>query len=698
MHSASSRDTLHLLLLTHKQNDAEDLVSLLRNSGRATRAHMVSSLEDFKVQIQEKTWDLILAEPKAQDIDPKELFKQIKRLDKDLPVIILAEDVDPMQLEFYLKLGACDVVPEDESNLLSMVIQRELGNLNSRRILRTTQVKLRDAERRCQSLLESSKDAITYIHDGMHIYANQAYLDLFGYDNVDDLEGMPVMDMVASSDQENLKQSLKSFLMAGGNVDLKYSGLKTDASEFPLTMSLSSATYADESCTQIVIRAKSNNSDLEAKLKDISSRDLLTGLYNKPHFMNSLESAVDRAVLKGNIGAAMYINIDRYGKIKSQVGINNTDSVLCSVANYLKSAINKEDTLARIGEDVFAWVRPNINAEEALAAAEKFRDGIEHLVIDANSQTVTITASIGVALINDSCSDPRDILQRSHQAADAVRHDEGHEKGNGTHLFVAREEAPDNSENGIEKQVLEALKAGSFNLLFQPLINLKGDEQEHYETLLRMPQSDGEEVSAGDFLNGFTISEDLKRKIDRWVILHSTKLLSEHRQQNLKTRLFVNLSAASLMDKTLASWIGVALNAAKLDKNSVIFQFNEEDATKFLTQAQEFTANLKANNYACSLSRFGCSLKPFQTLKHLSLDYVKVDGSFTHELNKPESLATLKQVLAELHEQGLKTIVPLVESASAVASLWQLGTHFIQGYYVQPPQAGMAYNFSDDGE
>jgi diguanylate cyclase (GGDEF)-like protein/PAS domain S-box-containing protein len=695
---ASSRDTLHLLLLTHKQKNAEDLVSLLRNSGRATRAHMVSSLEDFSTQIQEKTWDLVLAEPKAQDIDPKELFKKIKRLDKDLPVIILAEDVDPMQLEFYLKLGACDVVPEDESNLLSMVIQRELVNLNSRRILRTTQVKLRDAEKRCQALLESSKDAITYIHDGMHIYANQAYLDLFGYENVDDLEGMPVMDMVASSDQENLKQSLKSFLMAGGNLDLKYNGLKTDSTEFPITMSLSSAMYADESCTQVVIRAKSNNSDLEAKLKEISSRDLLTGLYNKPYFMDSLESAVDRAVLKGNISAAIYINIDKYGKVKSQVGINNADTVLCSVATYLKSAINKEDTLARIGEDVFAWIRPNIKTEEALAAAEKFRDGIEHLVIDANSQTVTITASIGVALINDSCSDPRDILQRAHQAADAVRYDDGHEKGNGTHLFVAQEVAPDNSENGIEQQVLAALKAGSFNLLFQPLINLKGDDKEHYETLLRMPQSDGEEVSAGDFLNGFTISEDIKRKIDRWVILHSTKLLSEHRQQNLKTRLFVNLSAASLMDKTLASWIGVALNAAKLDKDSVIFQFNEEDATKFLAQAQEFTANLKANDYACSLSRFGCSLKPFQTLKHLTLDYVKVDGSFTHELNKPESLATLKEILAELHEQELKTIVPLVESASAVASLWQLGTHFIQGYYVQAPQAGMSYNFSDDDE
>lgn len=696
MPSSSSRDTLHLLLLTHKQSDAEGLVSLLRNSGRATRAHMVSSLDDFSTQIQDKTWDLVLAEPKAQDVDPKDLFKQIKRLDKDLPVIMLEEDVDPMQLEFYLKLGACDVVPEDESNLLSMVIQRELTNLNSRRTLRTTQVKLRDAEKRCQSLLESSKDAITYIHDGMHIYANQAYLDLFGYDNVDDLEGMPVMDMVASNDQDNLKKSLKSFLMTGGSIDLKYNGLKTDTSEFPITMSLSSATYSDESCTQIVIRAKSNNSDLEAKLKEISSRDLLTGLYNKPYFMDSLESAVDRAVLKGSFGAAMYINIDRFGRTKSQVGINNADTVLFAVADYLKSVIKPEDTLARVGEDVFAWLRPGISAEQALDIGESFRDGIEHLVIDANSQTVTITVSIGIALINDSCSEPGEILQRSHQAADAVRHDEGHEKGNGTHLYVAEEQVQESNEAGIEQQVVDALKNNTFNLLFQPLINLKGDEQEHYETLLRLPLTNGEELSAGDFLNGFAISEDLKRKIDRWVILHSTKLLSEHRQINSNTRIFVNLSAASLMDETLSSWIGVALNAAKLESDAIILQFNEEDATKFLTQAQEFTAKLKANNYACSLSRFGCSLKPFQTLKNLTLDYVKVDGSFTNELSQPEALDTLKQMLADLHEQELKTIVPLVESASAVASLWQLGTHFIQGYYVQAPQSGMAYNFSDD--
>lgn len=693
-----SRETLHLLLLTKSQNDAEGLVSLLRNSGRATRAHMITSSDDFIEQIQEKNWDLVLAEPNAQNIDPKELFKQIKRLDKDLPVIMLAEDVDPMQLEFYLKLGACDLVPEDESNLLSMVIQRELSNLDTRRALRTLQVKLREAEKRSQSLLESSKDAITYIHDGMHIYANQAYLDLFGYESIDALEGIPVMDMVASQDQDNLKRSLKQFQQNGGNLDLNYKGLKTDKSEFEITMSLSSANYAEEPCTQIVIRSKSDSSDLEAKLKETNNRDLLTGLYNKPYFIDCLESAVDRAVLKGSNGAMMYINIDRFGKIKSQVGINNSDTVLCSVVNFLKSAISSDDVLARVGDDVFAWMSPNTSPEEILVVAEKVRSGIEHLVIDASSRTITVTASIGIALINDNCSDPSEVLQRAHQAAGAVRYDEGHESGNGTHLYITEEPASEKNPQSMESLVEAALKAQSFNLLFQPLINLKGDEQEHYEAFLRMPHENGSDISAGEFLTGSVISEELKRKVDRWVILHSTKLLSEHREKKLKTRLFVNLTSASLMDPSLSSWVGVALNAAKLDSDSVIFQFNEEDATKYLTQAQTFTADLKSKGYLCSLSRFGCSLNPFQALKHLSLDYIKVDGSFTNELKKPEALDALKDMLTKLQEQDLKTIVPLVESASDVASLWQLGTHFIQGYYVQAPQAGMAYNFSDDDE
>lgn len=695
----NSRDILHLLLLTKNQNDAEGLVSLLRNSGRATRAHMITSLSDFTDNIQDKTWDLILAEPGAQDVAPKELFKHIKRLDKDIPVIMLEEDVDSMMLEFYLKLGACDVVPMEESNLLSIIIERELINLDSRRSLRTAQVNLRDVEKRCQSLLENSKDAIAYIHDGMHIFANQAYLEMFGYVHVDDLEGVPVMDVVADRNQEELKQSLKEFLTSGSNIDLNFIGLKTDKTEFPMVMSFSSATYADEPSTQIVIRTESNSTNLEAKLKDIRSRDLLTGLYNKPYFIDRLEFLVDRAVLKGDFGAAMYINIDKFNSLKTRVGINNSDQIICAVSSYLKSTMSTEDTLARIGESTFAWARPNISAEDALEVAEKLRSQIEHLIIDAKSQTVTITASIGIALINESCNDPIDILLHSFQAAESALNKTGHKKGNNVHCYIAAEPVEvEKVEEDLEQQVADTLKKNAFDLLFQPSLNLRGDDNEHYEVLLRMTLSNGEDISGGKFLNGFTISEDLKRKIDRWVILHATKKLSEHLQTHPKTRLFINISAASLMDTGLSAWLDVALKAAKLDKSSVIFQINEQDATKFLVQAQAFTADIKAKGYLCSLSRFGCSLKPLQALNHLSLDFIKIDDSFTREIDQPETLESLKQMATELHELGLKTIIPAVESAATVAALWPLGIHFLQGYYVQTPQSSMNYNFSDDHE
>src|SRR5690606_11803745 len=95
---------------------------------------------------------------------------------------------------------------------------------------------------------------------------------------------------------------------------------------------------------------------------------------------------------------------------------------------------------------------------------------------------------------------------------------------------------------------------------------------------------------------------------------------------------------------------------------------------------------------------FGCALNPLHILKHLAVSYVKVDGSFTQELSNADAQKHLKELLTQLHEEEKLTIVPLVESATSVASLWQMGVHFIQGYYVQAPQSALSFDFSDDSE
>ena len=697
---STSRDTLHLLLMTDTQNDAESLVSLMRNSGSATRAHQITSLQDLNEQIQEKSWDLLIAEPNVDGVSYEDLLKLIRRLNKDLPVILIAEDVDPMTLEAAIKRGAAAMVTKDESNLLLLVIQRELRHLKSRRELRTLEVRIRDAEKRCQLLLESSKDAVAYIHDGMHVYANQAYLDLFGYNSVEELEGMPIMDMVDGASQPDFKSFLKGYQSDPVHAqELKTIGVNGEGKHFPMLMTFSQATYADERCTQVLIRTNADHSELEAKLREISAKDMMTGLFNKPHFITQLEHAVDKAILSGARGAILYINIDHFGKIKSDVGISHSDLIVTEVADLLKSQKAEHDVLARIGEDIFCCLRMGADAESALAFANHLRDKIEHLLVDIGNRTVTVTASIGVSLITENSSRPDDILQQSHQAANDVRKQPDSERGNGVHLYVPPDAEEQAAAVSLEKSLTEAIRNNGFRLLFQPMISLRGDEAEHYETLLRLKMTDGEELSAGEFLNSAEVSDELKRKIDRWVILHTTKLLGEHRARGHNTRMFINLSGPSLADDALPGWIGVAMNAARLPKGSVIFQFNEEDASRMLKQAQQFSLSLFEKAIPCSVSRFGCALNPMQTLKHLTVEYVKVDGSFTQELGQnPDTQKHLKELIEGLHEEDKKTIVPLVENATSVASLWQMGVHFLQGYYVQPPQSSMTFDFNDDNE
>jgi multidomain signaling protein FimX len=174
---AIEKKTIRLLILEDSQNEAERLVSLFRNAGRATRVHRLSSSDDLNEALQQ-SWDLLICAPSSEQLAPSEAIGAIRRQAKDIPVIQLLADNDSDSITEALMLGAQDALPQGEDERLVLVAKRELANLEERRARRASEVALREAEKRCQLLLDSSVDAITYVHDGMHIYANRAYLEL----------------------------------------------------------------------------------------------------------------------------------------------------------------------------------------------------------------------------------------------------------------------------------------------------------------------------------------------------------------------------------------------------------------------------------------------------------------------------------------------------------------------------------------
>jgi diguanylate cyclase (GGDEF)-like protein/PAS domain S-box-containing protein len=686
---ASERKTIRLLILEDSQNEAERLVSLFRNAGRATRVHRLTSSEDLAEALQQ-SWDLLISAPRSENLDPNEALAAIRRQAKDIPVIQLLDGNDLDDFTEALALGAQDALPQGQDERLILVANRELANLEERRARRRAEISLREIEKRCQLLLESSVDAIAYVHEGMHIYANRSYLRLFGYGDAEDLEGVPMIDLIAGCDQTRFKDFLKNYHNAETQDQLTCQGVTTDGQPFQARMELSPAAYDGEPCIQLVIRTETGNAELEERLREISSQDLVTGLYNRTYFLELMDGAAERAVTSGQPTSLAYLKVDQYAAQLAELGIAEVDMLFADVANLLRSHFPADAQLARFGDDVFSVLQPGVTPEQAEPLLVELLKKVESHLFEVNRRTVQVTLSIGVAGLNEKTPKAQEVIDRAHRCADELS------GGNAIALYdPAQELAAAANRGDIVAMLRQALENNSFRLLFQPIISLRGDNQEHYEVLLRLLNPQGEEIPPADFLNAAG-EAGLAEKVDRWVILHSIKLLAEHRSKGHSTRLFVHLSLASLQDQTLLPWLSVALQAARLPADTLVFQLAEPDAINYLKQAKALTQGLAELHCRAALSQFGCALNPFNTLKHLNVDFVKVDGSYSQDLSKPENQEALKTLLASLHSQAKLTIVPFVETASVLATLWQAGVNYIQGYYLQGPSQSMDYEFSAD--
>src|SRR5688572_25358425 len=192
----TSNPIVRLLILNDSRAEAERLISMLHNAGRPTRAQHVESEEALVKLLQEQSWDLILGLDTTSNVPPATAVKQVRRLAKDVPLILLTDAEGSQAIVEGSKLGAADVVRLDEDQHLLQVMNRELVNRENRAQQRLAERRFKEIERRNQQLLDSSRDAIAFVQDGMFLYTNQSFAELLGYKDRDDLECMPVIDMV----------------------------------------------------------------------------------------------------------------------------------------------------------------------------------------------------------------------------------------------------------------------------------------------------------------------------------------------------------------------------------------------------------------------------------------------------------------------------------------------------------------------
>jgi diguanylate cyclase (GGDEF)-like protein len=692
----SKSDPVKLLILEESQNRAEELIVLLRTAGRATRAHQIESEADLTEKLQEHPWDLLLATSEANGLTAENVIKQIASQEKDVPVILIADNQDHESIVEGMKIGALDVALDDDDERLILIIERELKNLDIRRQKRKAEVELRETDRRNQLLLASSNAAIAYVHEGMHIYTNAAYAALFGYEDPDDFAGIPIIDLIATQDQEKFKDYLKSFSEDDSEGE-EFNCINSSDENMVCDLFLTPATYDGESCTQVIFRTRLlvDESAIEDRIKEISSQDLLTGLFNRQYFVDQLEVAMDGASNGKATYVLFYISVDHFARMRTEAGISNADLVLGQVATLIRGMVDDKHIMARFGDDVFSLLFDGGDKGKAAELAEDIRAKVEGHLSEVSGKTYQLTVRIGLSLISENAPSTEEVISRAYQAADTI------EDGNAVNFYQAEqvtigEDDKTVTTEHIKEMVRDGLEKNTLKLVFQPIISLHGESDEQFEVLLRLLDEDENELFPGQFL-GPAEDAGLLEKIDRWVILQSINFLSEQRESGGKARLFINITHKSIADESFLPWMGVALKAAKLPSDAIVFQFHENDATSYIKQAAEFTTGLATIHCKTSINHFGCSLNPLNLLKHLTPDFVKLDASFAEQLEESEEKQQeLLAMVSSLQTSGALTVISGVETPVILPTLWEAGVNFIQGYYISPPLDNLEYDFSDE--
>lgn len=692
--SPSALSTLHLLILHESSDLAEQMINTLRNAGHATRAHHISADEDFTELLKSKVWDMFVARPETEFLKAFDAILQIQKLEKDIPSIILLDPEDLDTINEYLQAGAEDAIPHNDALRLQLVVARELKNLANRRKMRDSERAVKETEKRSSQLLDHSKDAIAYVIDGMHVYANQAYIELFGFEDVDDIGITPVMDLISKANKDAFKEFIKT--ESDEEIrEIKLKAQKLDGDTFDITLIVARAEYDGEACTQIKIPAATENPELKEQLEAYKNLDMVTGLPNQNVFKNVLDSAVEKAAKENGTYALFNIRLDNFEKAKSVVGVADSDILIGSIAEKLQSYFKEPQIIARFGSETFTAIDYGKDLDQAKTFAEKIREDIAAHIFEVGQRTIQITVSIGIAFINEVTTDGDVILNKAHEACNLAY--ENGKNGNEVNAYEPAAAKKTVKNINISQALQEAMDNGRLKVLYQPIINLQDGADESYEVFMRLVDEENKEISLGDYLQGISTAE-IGEKVDRWVILQAVKALAEHRGKGHNTKLFINLTERSLLDKTLVQWLSVALKAARLPGNALVFQISETEAVSYLTQAASFAKELAGIKCRVAIKHFGGSLNPFNIVQHMSVDFFKIDHSFVQDLNNPENKEAIAKLITGVHEREKQIIVPFIENASMLSSVWQMGADYIQGYYFQEPSEVMSYDFTSEDE
>ncbi len=660
---------------------------LVKSLGRDFAVNSFADVDDFREHLQSMAPDAVLVD--GVFVDEVEnlgtLVQKIRRKqDRPMPMLAFSEATDVAQRLKILRAGADAFLKSDSSGKEVLQRLQELMRDSQDDPYRVLIVEDdRSQAMFAESILRKAGMAVQMERDPMQVLDHLEdfnpeliLMDLY----MPECDGMELTSIIRERD--DFINTPIVFLSGESDTDKHFDALLAGGDDF-LSKPIRPR-HLIQAVSNRIQRARA----LARRQLTRAEPDIVSGLTERPQLLervNDLLAETDKAS-PDYPGGVLYVEIDDPFELRQRLGLGGFEQVADQLGPVLGGELSDKDLATRYGDNSYCLLLPGRSVASLKELAQQCTSRVAARLFRSDESSVNMTISIGICQLTSQFADAGALISAAERACN-LGYSQGSSRVNVQELAL---DFSSESDDSVAIILEAALDNDDLQILFQPIVSLRGDADEQYQALVRVNGDDGKPIAASQLIPAAE-QHGLLGRIDRWMLQRAITVVDERQRLERPIRLFVNQSARSLTDKQMLPRLYKQLQTRGLEPSYLVVEFKLPEIANRLKAAVEFSKKLKQIGVRMALGAFDGSNTAFQTLSHLAVDYVKLpatdeDGAVGKDL---------QALIQRLHDADHKVIIPAIEDARTAAMLWQTGVDYIQGYFVQAPEAELAYQFNE---
>lgn len=522
--------------------------------------------------------------------------------------------------------------------------------------------------------------AVTDVH-GNFVSINRAFSEVTGY-CFDEVKGKNPRILQSGRHDQAFYAAMWEHMARTGNWQGEVWNRRKSGEIYPEWLNISSVRNPAGEITHYVAIFSdiTERKAAQARIEYLAHHDPLTGLPNRSLLRERLEQEIGRARRAERKVGVLFLDLDRFKTVNDSLGHAAGDRLLREVSGRLRACLRESDIVCRQGGDEFIVVLPEIrHASDAANSARQIIDALGE-PINAGTQMVHTSFSIGIALYPDDGNTTSALLKSADMA---MYHAKETERGTFS-FFTAALNAHAVERLELDGKLRAAVQRKEFAVYFQPQWSLADGRMTGLEALARW-QCDGNWMSPARFIpvaeeNGLIVA------LGAWILEESCRAAARWRAAGHELTIAVNVSPVQIRRDDLVTRVSRLLTQTGLPPHALELEITESLMMGDDAHVMAILGALKQLGLKLAIDDFGTGYSNLAYLKRFNVDRLKIDQSFVRDIDqKPDAAVIVSAVIGMGRQLGLNTLAEGVETESERLALQNAGCDDVQGFLLGRP-------------